>query len=84
PFFLFITLCDPDSTAADIEAHILGTFNDVSSVSARKTSMSHEDYCSFTAVVKGKNLSLELLADPDYWPADIKVFSRDHSGRRRV
>ena len=83
PIFLFITQCDPDSTQADIEAHFIATFEDVTEVQARKTTMTHEDYSSFTVVVKGKDLSLELLCDPDYWPANIRVYGREPGGRRR-
>ena len=44
----------------------------------------HSDYCSFTVVVKGKDLSMEQLTDPESWPENIRVYPRESGGRRHV
>ena len=85
PILLYVTFCHPEAMAEDIESYIMDNFEGVADASARKTIMkNHQDYCSFTVVVRGKDLSIEQLTDPDSWPDNIKVFPREGGGRRQV
>ena len=43
--------------------------------------MSHDDYCSFTVVVKGKDLDLNHFKDPECWPTHIRVSAKRSHNR---
>ena len=84
-FRLYVTYCHPDAVAEDIESYFIDNFEGVTDAYARKTEMkNHSDYCSFTVVVKGRDLSIEQLTDPDSWPDNVRVYPRESGGGRHV
>ena len=72
--FLYITSCHPDTNEEDIEDHLLDNFENISSVKAHKTVMTHNYYTSFTVTVRGREITPELFLDSDAFPRNVKVF----------
>jgi len=72
--FLYITSCHPDTNEEDIEDHLSDNFENISSVKAHKTVMTHNYYTSFTVTVRGREITPELFLDSDAFPRNVKVF----------
>ena len=72
--FLYLTNCDIDTTAEEVELHILENFEQVNEARARSTARSHNYYASFTVTVKGHDLETEDFLNSDAFPLPIKVY----------
>ena len=72
--FLYITSCDIDTTAEQIELHILENYEQVTEATARSTARSHNYYASFTVTVRGNDLDTEDFINAEVFPRPIKVF----------
>ncbi|MEL7520017.1 MAG: hypothetical protein AAGJ80_00105 [Cyanobacteria bacterium J06553_1] len=72
--FLYVTNCDIDTTAEEVELHILEHFEQVTEVRARSTARSHDYYASFTVTVKGQDLDTDDFLNSEVFQAPIRVF----------
>ena len=72
--YLYITNCDIETTAEELELHILQNYEKVNEVRARDTARSHSYYASFTVVVKGEDLDTGDFLYSDVFPKPIRVF----------
>ena len=72
--FLFVTCCDIETTAEEIELHILQSNEQVTEAKARSTARSHNYYASFTVTVRGNGLDTDDFINAEVFPRPIKVF----------
>jgi len=80
--YLYITSCHPDTNEEDIEQHLSEKFENISSVKAHKTVMTHDYYASFTVSVRGKDIKPDLFIDSDAFPDNVKVFLNRNKYKR--